>query len=114
MGRGAPGRRRGAGARLFQLRLVQRLCRPWRSVQGGGGAVERQEVAQAERPASEVTVISRRGAVGSLPLGTQTTPVCEVGVPPHAPTDDCRRCPAADLRVRPEALVFFGPKRMTL
>jgi hypothetical protein len=29
------------------------------------------------------------GAGGSLPLGTQTTPVCEVGVPSHDPTDDC-------------------------
>jgi len=29
------------------------------------------------------------GAGESLPLGTQTTPVCEVGVPSHEFTDGC-------------------------
>jgi len=40
------------------------------------------------------------GAGGSLPLGTQTTPVCEVGVSSHVPADDCWPLTQADLTVR--------------
>ncbi len=54
-----------------------------RSVRGACPAEARRAKAGA------VSSRQSTGASGSLPLGTQTTPVCEVGVPFHEPADDC-------------------------